>query len=172
MEQTPSRDTIIWQGGPSQVVNFKVFFLAVLIPLLSFPFSRLWEQYAQFTQHIDMARGYIIAAMWIIPPLYGVVNWLQVKCRSYTLTSERLSEKSGIFDKVTNDLELYRIKDTAIYEPFLLRTFGVGNIILYTSDRSTPIVVIEAVTNVAALQNALREHVEHMRSVKGVREID
>lgn len=172
MANGDASNTIVWQGKPSQVLNFQVFFLAVLIPLLSFPLGRLWDTYHNIMAPLDIVRGYIVIAMWILPPLYAFAKWIQVKCRSYTLTLERFNERSGVFDKITDDLELYRVKDTAVMEPFLLRTFGVGNIILYTSDRATPIVIIEAVPNVHNLQSVIRDQVEYMRTAKGVREID
>lgn len=166
------RGTVIWKGGPSQVINFQAFFLCVLIPLLSFPLNRLWEKYAYMMRPAEVAHIYILAAMWIAPPVYAFAKWLQVKCRHYIITGERFSEQSGVFNKITDDLELYRVKDTAIFEPLLLRTFGVGNIVLYTSDRATPIVVIQAVPHVKKLQSVIRDQVEHMRIIKGVREID
>lgn len=172
MMEGMERGGVVWKGGPSQVINFQVFSLCAIIPLLSFPFDRAWANYSGMLKPLESFHGYIIAAFWIIPPLYAFAKWLQVKCRSYVLTDERLSEQSGVFSKITDDLELYRIKDTAIFEPFLLRSFGLGNVVLYTSDRATPIVVIQAVPGVKKLQGIIRDQVEHMRTIKGVREID
>ncbi len=42
-----------------------------------------------------------------------------------------------------NELELYRVKDIVLNEPFLLRLVGLSNIVLVTSDRSTPVFVVE-----------------------------
>lgn len=166
------KGNVVWKGGPSQVINFSVFFLCALAPLLTFPLNRMWVQYANVVKPFNDFHIYIVMVLWVVPLLYAFAKWLQTKCRSYVLTSERFSEQSGVFSKITDELELYRVKDTAVFEPFIYRAFGVGNVVLYTSDRATPVIVIQAVPHVKKLQGLIRDQVERMRTMKGVREID
>jgi hypothetical protein len=41
-------------------------------------------------------------------------------------------------NKTTNETELYRVRDTSIEEPFFYRIFGLGNIVVYTTDEAIP----------------------------------
>ncbi len=77
-----------------------------------------------------------------------------------------------MFSKRTDELELYRVKDTALVEPFWLRLVSLGHIDLTTSDRMTPTMRIAAVPEASQLREELRRHVERMRLQKGVREAD
>ncbi|MBX9705992.1 MAG: PH domain-containing protein [Gammaproteobacteria bacterium] len=88
----------------------------------------------------------------------------------YTLTSERLQTHTGVFSKQTNDLELYRVIDTRLEEPFLLRLFGLGNIVLITADSSSPALSIIAIKDASKLRNNIRNLVESRRDAKKVRE--
>lgn len=166
----------IWAGKPSQYVNFNGYSVCVIIMLLYFPFDFFWHdpisQDIRRLEYAPIIYQSIVAALIILPILRAVYLWLSVFCRYYRLTTERLSESYGILNKVTEDLELYRVKDSTVVKPFTLRIFGLGNIVLMTSDQSSPIVVMEAIHDAESLQTILRKYVEIMRTQKGVREID
>ena len=166
-----NEEKVIWQGGPSQVLNFKKYMFCVLSMLLYFPLSLAWEQYIPQYPKYQMAYKAVTWAIFILPVLYALSAWLRVKAHSYRISSERFTERYGVLHAVTEDLELYRVKDTTIYEPLSLRIFGCGNVILYTSDRSSPVIVIQAVKEVAKLQSLIRHQVELVRASKGVVEI-
>jgi len=74
----------------------------------------------------------------------------------------------------SDELELYRVKDTTLTQSPLLRLFRLGDIVLDTSDVSSPRWVIRAVPieRARALRETLRGLVEGLRGRKGVREID
>jgi membrane protein YdbS with pleckstrin-like domain len=78
----------------------------------------------------------------------------------------------GVFSKVTDTLELYRVKDIETRQPFLYRLCGIENVQLNTSDTSSPFVPIEAIPHHVGLGDKIRNQVETIRQQKGVREID
>ena len=78
----------------------------------------------------------------------------------------------GVFSKVTDTLELYRVKDIETRQPFFYRTFGVENVQLNTSDTSSPFIFIQAIPGTIALGDKIRDQVEAIRTQKQVREID
>ena len=110
---------------------------------------------------------------WLIVPIFiGLARYLQTKNKIYELTTERLKITEGVFSKITDTLELYRVKDVETRQPFLYRMFGVENVQLNTSDTSSPVVFIEAIPSTVALSDKIRNQVEAIRQQKGVREID
>lgn len=132
----------VWNGTPSQVINIPSFIFCVLF-------------------------------FWLIIPIfYALYRWLDVKFTKYELTSERLITRHGILNKVTDDLELYRVRDYKAERPFFLRIFSLGNIKMQTSDRSHPEVIIRAIPNSEELRETLRKYVEQCRIAKRVREVD
>jgi len=132
----------LWEGRSSQLVN------AIYIVFCCFTF-------------------------WLIIPLIATIYaLLRVACRRYTVTSERIRIREGILTKYQHEMELYRIKDTTLIEPFILRLFGLGTIVIHSSDRSTPTIKIEGIPIAEKLREALRQHVEKARTEKRVREVD
>ncbi len=57
-------------------------------------------------------------------------------------------------------------------QPLFLRLFGLANVVLRTSDRDQPVMVIPAIPNAAELREQLRTSVEARRDKKRVRELD
>ena len=113
-----------------------------------------------------------LACLLIVPIPFAFWRWLTTRCFEYRITTERIIIKQGVFSKRTDELELYRVKDTALVEPFWLRMVGLGHIDLTTSDRTTPLVRIAAVPDATGLREQLRRNVERMRVLRGVREAD
>jgi membrane protein YdbS with pleckstrin-like domain len=132
-----------WEGSPSQVTNYVTFFVCALISLT------------------------VVGAIIAIP--YALWQYLVVKNIKFELTSQRLKVHSGVLSKLTEELELYRVRDIGSEEPFFLRLFGLGNVIIVSSDATTPISKIIAINDVHAVRDKLRNLVEVRREQKGVR---
>lgn len=153
-----TQEEVIWQGSQSQVLNFGIFILmgilSVIILVLSFMFFP------------------IAAVLVLIPMVYIFVKWLTVKYHKYNVTTERIFYTTGIFSKRTEAMELYRIRDVDMYEPFWQRLFKLGNIAITSSDKTTQNFLIKAVPHPSELMNNIRKNVEKRRDVKGVRGIE
>ncbi len=78
----------------------------------------------------------------------------------------------GILNRRLDELELYRVKDYVMVQPFLLRLLGLGNITLTSSDVSTPTIAIRAIADVENVREKLRTAVQTERDRKRVRELD
>lgn len=90
----------------------------------------------------------------------------------FELTTQRLKITSGVFTKVTETLELYRVKDIETRQSFFSRLVRIENVQMTTSDVSSPLVLIEAVPSDVGFADKLRNQVEIIRQQKRVREID
>jgi len=135
-------EEMVWRGTSSQWKNFGFFILCALL-------------------------------CWLIVPIFiALARYLQTKNKVYELTTERLKTTEGVFSKVTDTLELYRVKDLEKRQPFFYRLVGVENVALNTSDASSPFIFIEAIPSSVGLADKIRNQVEAVRAQKGVREID
>lgn len=150
----------LWTGSPSQIRNLGTF-ISCAILILAIP-----------TVALGFANFPPAAALAILPVLYALWKWLIVRARQYQLTTERLLTSYGILSKTTDSLELYRVKDLRITQPFSLRLFGLENIEMTTSDQSTPVLVIDHVPQSIRLGDQVRAQVEACRLQKGTREIE
>ena len=77
-----------------------------------------------------------------------------------------------LFNRLTDQVELYRVKDIRLEEPFLMRIFGLGNIVLVTSDKTLGDILLPAMRDSENLKDKIRHTVEKLREKKNVREMD
>ena len=106
----------------------------------------------------------------IMSSLTGLFFCLYYLSLNYTVTNERITYRRGVFNVDTVYIEMYRIKDIEMKEPFFHRIFNLCNIIVFSSDHDFPEFVFHAQKK--GFQDSLRSAVEHARTIKGVREID
>jgi|WetSurMetagenome_2_1015567.scaffolds.fasta_scaffold137647_3 uncharacterized membrane protein YdbT with pleckstrin-like domain len=162
-------EKIIWQGKPSQLINLIAYlfwgtlFLLILIPLVYF-WQKLHETW--------MALPWIGLATSLFCLCVMAARWLATNSRKYTLSSERLLVEKGIFSRQLQSLELYRVKDYTLTEPFFYRIAKLGNIIVVTSDPTSHNLEISAISQPRNLLDTLRRQVETRRDAKRVRELD
>jgi membrane protein YdbS with pleckstrin-like domain len=132
----------IWRGSASQLKNLGCFILCILF-------------------------------CWLIVPIFiGLRRFLETKNQVYELTTERVKMSKGIFSKVTETLELYRVKDIETLQPFIYRIVGLENIKVNTSDLSSPLIFIDGLPQTVGFADKLRNQVEIIRTQKKVRELD
>lgn len=141
MATTPTNpaEDIIWRGASSHVRNFWLCLVCWLFAWLVVPFF-IW--------------------LW---------RWLELRCRIFEITTERLRITQGVFTKRSDELELYRVRDLTFVQTFLYRLFGKGDLVLTTTDATTPTVVLECVPADEDLRNRLRGAIEQCRDRKRAR---
>jgi len=153
----------IWQGSPSQILNLHIFLLCGLAA------AALITVAVVFRGSLAFPIAYIVGGAAIIPLLIAFVKWLQLKFTRYELTTERLRLRRGILSRSTDQVELYRVRDYVLQEPFVLRMFGAGDILLQTDDDTNPTVLLRAIPRPGWLRDEIRKNVEIRRDVKRVR---
>ena len=150
----PQEQTVL-SASSSQLLNFWAFALLGSLMLAGVYFlPERWE----------------LALAWMVAVALAMLwKYLSVRCQHYELTTERLKTQSGVFSKITHELELYRVKDILFEQPFFLRLFGLGHVVLMTSDASTPILTLKAIPDASHWREQLRHCVETRRDQKRMR---
>jgi uncharacterized membrane protein YdbT with pleckstrin-like domain len=157
----PPEETVLWKGSPSQWTNFGSYLFCLLLA------AGIVAAYFLTPQ----APVLILAAL-VIPVVFAFARWWKIRSQSYEITTERIRVSTGLLSRRTTELEMYRVRDYTVVEPFWLRLIGRGNLIIETSDRTTPQTVLRAVPAVNSLKDQVRIHTERMRQLRGVRDLE
>ena len=152
-------ESIVWKGGPSQVLNIPAFLASALVAMV-------------FIVVGSAVHIYSIMLGALIPASWAGWKWLVVRCHRFEITTERLRIVQGVLNRNVDKLELYRVKDSRILQPLWFRVFGLGHVVLETSDRSHPKATLNAIKDPRQVGEILRREVEALREKKRVREID
>ena len=119
-----------------------------------------------------MHLGIYLSCIFLLPLPFALWKYLTARTTRYALTTDRLICQQGILHRTQDEIELYRIKDYTISAPLLYRWLGISNLVLFTSDKTHPTLVLSGIREAYQVKELIRTQVEALRTQKGVREID
>jgi uncharacterized membrane protein YdbT with pleckstrin-like domain len=156
-------------------MNLQSFLLTLLsIPIVILTHIMIKEQQLSAvlpeTLAIHVDRFPVYLSVYVLINLFWQI--LRVWCIRYEIDPEQLRYTSGIILRKHEFVENYRIKDFLIEKPLIYRLFGLGNLTVYTSDKTTPILHLYAIRKPEEKCQILRGLVELSRKEKRVYEID
>jgi uncharacterized membrane protein YdbT with pleckstrin-like domain len=150
-----NEEVVLFRGSPSLLVRAGTFFIGILLIIAFIAGGIMWNPF------VAIGAGIVI--------LYLISVAMLIRTQVFEVTSERVRWRRGIFSKRTDEMELYRVMDASLVEPFLLRMANAGNIEIRSADASTPSLTLPAVKGAAELREKLRVSIENCRAKKGVR---
>ena len=116
--------------------------------------------------------GWFALCLLLIPIPLAIWKWLETRNTTYTLSDQRLKFTRGIFTKTTEDLELYRVRDTKFEQNLFERMVGLGKIEVFTTDETSPTIKLAYIEDAEAVREKIRALVEARRDAKRVRYLD
>lgn len=87
----------------------------------------------------------------------------------YMLSEDRLFLSEGLLNIRENELLLYRVRDISTSRSLWQRIFGVGTVIVDSSDKTTPQLVLKNIKDPTAVKELLHKYVEEMKIQRRVR---
>lgn len=160
---------------PSQLVNLENFLLTLLVVPVVIVMNEMLKTYVpsilipeKLVTHIYCLPVYL-SVLALLNLAYQI---LRVWCIRYEIDTEELRYYSGVLSRKHEYIELYRVKDFLIERPLIYRLFGLGNLTIYTSDKTTPVLHLYAIREPEEKYKILRCLVELNRRKKHVFEVD
>ena len=166
-------ESTVWEGSPSQWMNFGTYFLwGAALVVLGIGAGYLRWGTPGFLGSWGRPIGLVLAVLLVVPLFVVLRAYLLTRTTRYKLTSERILSSAGILSRRTDNLELYRVDDLNVLQPFFMRLVGRANLVIVTSDRTTPEMTLAGLPNTQALRDEVRKHVEICRDRKRTRVVD
>lgn len=89
--------------------------------------------------------------------LFFGIPWTFTK---YILTKKKLIIEMGLFNSTENEILLYRITDMTLKRSFWQKIFGLGTLIVYAHDKTTPTLEIKNIKHIREFKETLSGSVE------------
>jgi len=119
---------ILYQASPSMFKNNPIGFIMTLILCA-------------------VGIGFLIFLIW----------WLRCKGQVITVTSEKVSKRTGILSKNTNDIYLEDIKNIQVKQSLFQRMFGVGTLAIASAGTGGIEIAITGIPDPNRIKNILEE---------------
>lgn len=87
----------------------------------------------------------------------------------YALSEDRLFLSQGFLNIKDDEILLYRVRDIDTSRNLWQRLFGVGTVIVISSDKSMPNLILKNIKNPVDVKELIHEQVEEMKIRRRVR---
>lgn len=87
----------------------------------------------------------------------------------YSMSKDRLFLETGLLNMNQEEILLYRVRDISLHISLWQRLFGVGTIIVKSSDQTLPELHIENIKSPCIVKEQIHTHVEKMKIARQMR---
>lgn len=87
----------------------------------------------------------------------------------YALSDDRLFESVGFLNIKDSEVLLYRVRDIDTSRTLWQRIFGVGTVLVMSSDKTTPTLMLKNIKNPMTVKETIHQQVEEMKIRRRVR---
>lgn len=136
------RGKIIYETKPSHSVNFWVYFVCFVFFFL------------------------------IFPVFIAIAELIKLNNIKYSMSELDIQIQQGVFTRKVEHLELFRVKDASLTQSLIQRIVKSGNILIYSSDKSKPVLELKGIKEPYKFLDLLFEKVDEQRKKYGVKESD
>ena len=81
----------------------------------------------------------------------------------YSLSEDRIFLQTGLLNLEEEEILLYRVRDLSVKRSLGQRMFGVGSVLVHSSDKSMPHLLIKNVRHPGAVKEQIHQQVEKMK---------
>ncbi len=140
-------------------------------PIFAFMKASPYALYA--TGLLYLANRYFPCFVWLslLCILFAICRYLYIRSAIYLVTEQCLRISRGILFKRIDTVELFRVKDYAITEPFFFQIFRLMDLHLKTTDPETPEIWLRGIPQ-SDITDIIRERVLETRRHNRIYEIN
>ena len=94
---------------------------------------------------------------------------LPITVTKYSMSDDRIFCEKGLLNMKFEEILLYRVRDISMKITLGQRIFGVGSILLQSSDKTAPVLEIKNVKNPRQVKEMIHQQVEQVKEQRRMR---
>ena len=134
-----------------------IVLILIIVPLI-------FHYAAASTADLERSANIVRIGWWItgLLALVEVVRFFlalaHLRSTLYTITNQRVMIEKGLLTKSLSEIDLRYIDDTQFFQGVIDRMLGVGNVTIVSSDKTTPVYVLQGVRDPRNLREMIRSN--------------
>ena len=97
---------------------------------------------------------------------------LPITFTKYSMSDDRIFCEKGLLNMKFEEILLYRVRDISMKITLGQRIFGVGSILLQSSDKTAPVLEIKNVKNPRQVKEMIHQQVEQVKEQRRMRTME
>ena len=104
-----------------------------------------------------MSIGWWITAIIVFAQLVWLfIALARLRSTMYTISNQRVMIERGILSKSLGEIDLRYVDDTQFFQSMSSRLLGIGNVTIVSSDKTTPVFVLQGVNDPRSVRELIR----------------
>ena len=166
----PDNSPPIYSGPVSLWMGFKTFFFSFVLALIGAGAAAMsLQNQGTVTQQPLLIGGVALFLASALMPLYIV---FRIRSQRYTITRRLIEREQGIFVKKVDAVDLAKVKDVELSQSIMERMLNIGTIKIFSTDKTMPMMLIEAIPAPRPVYEQLRDAVIDIGRQRGVIGLD
>jgi len=161
-------DGILFQGRPSLWGLLPAIFKGLVLFGVAIVLARVpLERIATSLLNLKLTEAYLLTfgryrvigalGLAVAVMLFLLLKMVRLKTIYYEVTPARIEWGRGIFDRKVDNLDMFRVLDLKLRRSILDCVFGIGTVVLVTSDKSDPEFTFEKVRDPRSLYDVIKK---------------
>jgi membrane protein YdbS with pleckstrin-like domain len=161
---TPARSVVeetLWRGNPSAMkLVGRIIGIVLILVIVPLVFHYAAASTADLERSANIARigWWITGLLVLIEVVRFFVALAHLRSTLYTITNQRVMIEKGLLTKSLSEIDLRYIDDTQFFQGVIDRLLGVGNVTIVSSDKTTPVYVLQGVRDPRNLREMIRSN--------------
>jgi membrane protein YdbS with pleckstrin-like domain len=167
---SPPPEETLFQGRVSLWLGFRSLAGAALAAVVGFAWW-IWSlfQSGSLASYSGLYLGLPLGLAGLLMLLYV---WLKIRALRYKITTRLIEREMGILVKRVDSLDLSRVKDVELVQSLPQRMLRIGTLEVYSSDRTDPLLILDAIPHPRPVYEKLRDAVIQISQRRGVIPLD
>lgn len=124
-----------------------------------------------FLQHYWMP-WYVNLGAVVVGLLCLTIPLIFTRMVRYRISSYRIDFERGLLGKNIDTLELWHVEDIKFHQSFIDRIMGVGTILIFADDATTPQLNLHGIPNARQVFDMLKQRIIKIKRSRGVVKLD
>jgi type IV secretory pathway VirB3-like protein len=143
-----TEEPAIWEGRPSQWLNFKSYAYCVIMTV-----------FIVIVLFITTKLQWLFVALLLYPVGKALFVWYEIRSISYKITALRILHRSGIFNRVTTETKLSDVREVLLIEPWYERIVKLGEIRLNLKGFAESYVMLSGIRKAGEIKELINKQV-------------
>ena len=155
----PVAEETQWRGSPSSKLLIgrivAIIVVVIAVPLLT-RFAAASTADLEMSSRISRIGWLATLALFLILATRFVIGLILLRSTLYTITNQRVMIETGLLTKGLSEIDMRLIDDTQFYQSIFHRLLGIGNVTIYSSDKSTPMFTLRGIPDPRRIRELIR----------------
>jgi len=168
---SPPPEETLFQGRVSLWLGFRSLAGSGLAAVVGFAWW-IWGLFQQSGSVASYSGLYLGLPLGLAGLLMLLYVWLKIRALRYKITTRLIEREMGILVKRVDSLDLSRVKDVELVQSLPQRMLRIGTLEVYSSDRTDPLLILDAIPHPRPVYEKLRDAVIQITQRRGVIPLD